>query len=276
MTEIPILIISLPDSERLKIVVGQLDELDLDYAVIEGINGNNLSYSQLRELVDYKSCYARLGYTISNGLIGCYLGHARAYEKLCSMDFDWALILEEDVEISNLDFDAMNNFKVLTNTEPAIVQLFTRSSRLIDKNSIVEISSGYYGFAFLPRLVGSGTAAYLINKEAVALAIKSSVVTGAPDWPPWSQGVKFYGVYPWMFHEEAQGSAITNNQITPYGYRLRRIQQILGIHYLIYRRTYKGLTEYYNVEIRPYLLYLRWKISGSKTFDDKVNSPQIL
>lgn len=276
MTEIPILIISLPDSKRLKLVVGQLDELELDYTLINSVNGKTLSLSELHKLVDYKSCNARLGYTISTGVVGCFLGHVRAYEKLHSMDFDWALILEEDVEILNLDFDAINSFQIMNYAEPAIVQLFTRSSSLIDKNSIVEISNGYYGFNFLPRLVGCGTAAYLINKQAVALAVKSSLVTGAPDWPPWSQGVKFYGVYPWMFHEEAQGSAITNNEITPSRYRLRRIQQILGFHYLIYRSTYKGLTEYYKEEIRPYFLYLRWKISGSKTFDDKVNSPQIL
>jgi hypothetical protein len=276
MSQIPIFIISLPNSTRVNSIKSQLKQLDLEFEVIRGVDGKQLKDSEILANVDKRSCFARLGYDISRGLIGCYLGHLLAYDAAKSKACEWTLILEEDVQIKALSFQAIEVFQKTLNHQPTVIQLFSRSNRLADKRTFVELIDNYFGFRFRPRLIGSGAAAYLINKKALCLATQSHSVSGAPDWPPWSQEVEFYGIYPWMFHEGPTGSEIPNNTITNYSYRLRRIQQILGIHYLIYRGSYKSFTDYYKEEIKPYFLYMRWKISGSKTLDDQINSLQIL
>jgi hypothetical protein len=276
MSQIPIFIISLPNSTRVNLIKTQLEQLNLEFEIIQGIDGKLLTESDVLASVNRKSCRARLGYEISKGLIGCYLGHLSAYETAKSKDCEWVLILEEDVQVKELSVKVIEEFQKILSDQPKIIQLFSRSSRLADKRTFVQLQQNYFGFRFRPRLVGNGAAAYLINKKALTLATQLPYVTGAPDWPPWSQEIEFYGIYPWMFHEGPTGSEIPNNKITNYKYKSRRIQQILGIHYLIYRGSYKSFTDYYKEEINPYLLHMRWKISGSKTLDDQINSLQIL
>jgi GR25 family glycosyltransferase involved in LPS biosynthesis len=276
MSQIPIFIISLPNSTRVDSIKSQLEQLGLKFEVVQGVDGKLMTESDIATNVDTNSCYARLGYEISTGLIGCYLGHLSVYEKAKSKDCEWVLVLEEDAQIKEFSMEVIQEFQDILSEQPAIIQLFSRSNRLADKRTFVRLRDNYFGFRFRPRLIGNGAAAYLINKKALYLATQSRTVKGAPDWPPWSQKVEFYGIYPWMFFEGPTGSEIPNNAIDTNRYRFRRVQQVLGIHYFVYRSSYTGFLGYFMEEIRPYFLYLRWKASGSKTFDKQLNSPQIL
>jgi GR25 family glycosyltransferase involved in LPS biosynthesis len=158
--------------------------LDLKFEVIQGIDGKLLTESDVLAHVNRKSCRAGLGYEISKGLIGCYLGHLSAYEEAKSKDSEWVLILEEDVQVKDFSLQVIEEFQNNLGGQPKIIQLFSRSNRLADKRTFVQLQQNHFGFRFRPRLVGNGAAAYLINKKALTLATQLPYVTGAPDWPP--------------------------------------------------------------------------------------------
>jgi glycosyl transferase family 25 len=265
-------------SKRSDHLITQLKNLNLAFTIITAVNGNDLEDEELQGKVDANGCYARLGYEISLSLIGCFLSHNSTYETIVKSKLPWALVLEDDATIVNIDFDILNELMTANNEKPTIIQLFSRSSRLIRKNTLRdhEGEKKYVSFEFHRRLVGSGASAYLVNLNAATLAMKERIVNGAPDWPPWALNVKFIGVFPWMFYEDSVGSTIPDNEIKSRTFKLRRALTLLGIHYLIYNKKYDSFSSYIKEEILPYLLYLYWKIKGSKFYSDAPNSPQIL
>jgi GR25 family glycosyltransferase involved in LPS biosynthesis len=266
------------NSQRSDKLLGQLQILNLPFTEISAINGAELQRRALANKIDSIGCYARLGYKISPGLIGCFLSHQSIYKIMVKDKISWALVLEEDVSIVNIDFEILNQLMSDNGAKPTIIQLFSRSSRLIKKGTLLKhgIEKKYVSFEFHRRLVGSGAAAYLINIEAAVLASKLEKVNGAPDWPPWSVNVKFFGVFPWMFYEDDAGSTIPNNKISRYAYFSRRVLMISGIHYFIFHKKYESITAYIKEEIIPYIFYLYWKLKGSKYYSEDLNSPQIL
>ena len=263
-------------SSRSLTLLRQLENLNIKYNIVDAIDGSSLGQDDLNKLVDFRSCQARLGYKISPNLIGCFLSHQKIYKMMAIHENNWALILEEDAKIDNFNKEVVVQLINKFSGNPTVIQLFSRSSRLIRKNSVNEVSNGFISFQFLPRIVGSGALAYLINKEAINLALKDNLVTSTPDWPPWIKKAKVLGVYPWMFKESDEGSLIRNNRISRHSYLFRRLLQITGIHYLIYHQEYKGFATYFSEELYPYYLYLIWKFRGSKTYEDLKDSPQVI
>lgn len=276
MSFIPIYIIEMPGSKRVELIKSQLRSLDLQFISQKAISGKNLTESEIEDLVDLKSCDARLGYRISPNLIGSGLSHREVYKKGLKSEFDWILILEEDVILKKFNRDIMEKAMNIAGNYPAIIQLFTRATRLVKMPPIYTDQNKDFIFEFNKRIVGSGAPAYLINRAAISLALSVSKLDGAPDWPPWAQKVKMLCIYPWIFNESNEGSTVSGlMRISRQKYLSRRIMQLLGIHYLKFNNQYAGLRSYLNEEITPYLLYLFWKINKSKYFFNDSNGPQI-
>jgi GR25 family glycosyltransferase involved in LPS biosynthesis len=276
MSFIPIYIIEMPGSKRVELIKSQLRSLDLQFISQEAIAGKNLADSEIEALVDLKSCDARLGHRISPNLIGSGLSHREVYKKGLKSEFDWILILEEDVILKKFNTDIIEKAMNIAGNHPTIIQLFTRATRLVKTPPIYIHQNKDFIFEFNKRIVGSGAPAYLINREAISLALGVSKLDGAPDWPPWAQKVKMFCIYPWIFNESNEGSTVSGlMRISRRKYLSRRFIQLLGIHYLKYHNQYAGLRSYLNEEIVPYFLYLFWKINKSKYFLNDSNGPQI-
>jgi hypothetical protein len=275
MQWLPIYIIKIPNSNRNPGLAKSLNTLGLKFQIQEAVVGNKLTSVQLVKNVNLRGCDARLGYKISKSLIGCGLSHRETYKKFLENGSDWALILEEDVIIEDFNFSELFQALEICNTTPTIIQLFTRSSRIMDEKSIVKLGSGTrIIFNFKPRLVGSGTSAYFINRLAAQKALIDKKLDGAPDWPRWAQGVSQKGIYPWMVCESEIGSTITLSSISHMSNLRRRLLQLTGIHYLTYFQEYSSPIAYFKEEISPYLLYLYWRLRGSHYYLNDVAGPQ--
>ena len=131
-------------------------------------------------------------------------------------------------------------------------------------------------FKFNKRLAGCGAPAYLINKSALKIALDAGELNGTPDWPSWGQKVSFFGIYPWLFQETGADTTVPMNLILPSQNFKRRISQILGIHYLLYKDEYKNFRSYLSEEIYPYLLFLIWRLRGSRYFKNDRDGIQII
>lgn len=81
------------DEKKREKIKQELEKYNLDYELIEAIDGNKLSEKELELLVkDYKKAY------LAKGEIGCALSHQLAYKKMQENKLHHALILEDDVE----------------------------------------------------------------------------------------------------------------------------------------------------------------------------------
>ena len=275
MQPFPIYIIKIPNSQRNPGLAESLNALNLKFQIQEAVVGNKLTSEQIFKNVNIRGCDARLGYRISKSLIGCGLSHRETYKKLLENGSEWALILEEDVVIEDLNFTEIYHALETCKSVPTIIQLFTRSTRLMDEKSIIKLGSGTrIVFNFKPRLVGSGAPAYFINRLAAQKALSNKKLDGAPDWPRWAQGVSQKGIYPWMVYETEIGSTITLSSTSRRDNFQRRLLQLTGIHYLIFLQEYSSPVAYFREEISPYLFYLYWRFRGSRYYLNDINGPQ--
>lgn len=269
-------VIQMPGSKRNPGLYDSLNSLKIDYQIQEAVVGKNLTEQEILEYVNLKSCDARLGYRISKELIGCGLSHKLIYTDALKKNYDWILVFEEDVQLINFNMHEIEEVTTASNLQPTVIQLFSRSSRIMKVNTIKHIAqSKRIIFDFEPRLIGFGASAYLINKPALVYAVQSELLDGPPDWPAWSSQIKFQGVYPWMVAETAVETTIPDNQIKKISYTKRRLLQITGLHYLRYRAEYSGIKDYLKVEIIPYLIYINWRITGSNYYLNDPGGPQI-
>jgi GR25 family glycosyltransferase involved in LPS biosynthesis len=153
MSFIPIYIIEMPGSKRVELIKSQLRLLDLQFTSQEAIVGKNLTQIEIEDLVDLKSCDARLGYRISPNLIGSGLSHREVYKKGLKSEFDWILILEEDVILKNFNRDIIDKAITFTGNYPTIIQLFTRATRLVRTPPIINCENKDFIFEFKKRKI---------------------------------------------------------------------------------------------------------------------------
>lgn len=277
MSFIPIFVIRMPHSERSFELLHNLKQMRLEFEIQDAVVGANLAESEILEKVSLRGCDARLGYRISRSLIGCGLSHREIYKKASKSSSSWILVLEEDAILKNFSQEQIREATKICGTEPTIIQLFSRGSRLMDTKSIISIGGGQrLLFDFRARLVGSGAAGYLINLSAIQLALGVTNLNGAPDWPDWAQNVRQRGIFPWMINESQEGSTISTLPLPYSKYLVRRLMQFSGIHFLYYFKEYPSFHSYFKEELFPYMLFILWRIRGSKFLYSDNQGPQVL
>ena len=277
MSFIPVYLIEMSGSKRAEIIKSQLKSLDIPFISQKAVSGKNLTREEIDNLVDLKSCDARLGYRISANLIGSGLSHREVYRKGFHSGANWILVLEEDVILKRFDKDIIEKTMSLSGGSPVIIQLFTRATRLVKMPPIYENDNKDFVFEFNKRIVGSGAPAYLINRAAMALALEVDKLNGAPDWPPWAQKVKMLCIYPWIFTESNEGSTVSGLISTSRAkYLFYRLTQLVGLHYFKYRKEYTDFKSYLSEEIVPYIWHVLWKVKGSTHFHSDKEGPQII
>lgn len=107
------LLINLAESkERLSKINCRLAELGLNFERIEAINGKLLS-QETKDLLTYPFNHfeskVRFTRELTDGEIGCFLSHRKCWERLLSSNENFALILEDDIEIADIAVKYMNN-----------------------------------------------------------------------------------------------------------------------------------------------------------------------
>ena len=76
--------------------------------------------------------------------------------------------------------------------------------------------------------------------------------------------------------ETGDGSTVPVGSISRAQNFGRRLSQLLGMHYLIYRAEYTNYREYFIEENLPYFLYLLWRVTGSKYYKNDKKGLQII
>ena len=88
--------------DRFDKVSSRLADLGIDFKRISAIDGSTLTDDLLKKITLPKNNKRKIGCPrdLLRGEIGCYLSHLKCWEELLKSDEKFALILEDDIEIS--------------------------------------------------------------------------------------------------------------------------------------------------------------------------------
>lgn len=92
------------NTERQSRITKILNDHSLNFSFVYGVDGQELKPKEVETVFDAEISKKRLGYALTKNEIACSLSHIKALKSFLEDDKqDYALILEDDIEISNLD-----------------------------------------------------------------------------------------------------------------------------------------------------------------------------
>ncbi len=145
--------------DRRRVIDGRLGELGLDHEFFPAADGAALTEDDLVNY-DRKARLGAFGCDLVPNELGCYLSHYRIYEKIVAEHIPRALILEDDVEVSD-DLPAILEALADAPADWELVRLSGLRARKGRK--ISEIAPGYSVVRLLD--VACGAQAYLLNRQ---------------------------------------------------------------------------------------------------------------
>lgn len=105
----PIWVLNLERSnERREFMETQLNKLNLEYEIIQAVDGLKLTDYELG-LYSKKEALRCSERELSLGEIGCILSHVRMWQRLITENYDDVMILEDDVLINEMLLHALRN-----------------------------------------------------------------------------------------------------------------------------------------------------------------------
>lgn len=218
----------------------QCRQLGLEAEFVPGIDARDMSDEELRQVCDERRSRVHCGRMLSKPEVACALGHIEMYRRMLAEGHEWALMLEDDASIA-------------PEVNQVILQLPTLPNRSIvtlrheDAGALVCWPSLSRNRP-LRRLVAVpyGSSAYLIHRDAAALAVADSEAYGVecvPDWPlRWAGRVHWYVSIRDLSPHAANPSSLVSirknlvDYVSPYGDgglgpRLQWARQLRAIGY---------------------------------------------
>jgi len=187
-----IFVINLKRSQgRRQRIEKHLKKLNLDYELFEAIDGYKLTEDQIKSYVDPHSKYSNAFIKpteYSDGFvspfkpaeIGCFLSHYRIYEKICNDKLEYALILEDDIDMSDHLPNILSEIEEKHIKQGEIISLFANFlsnselytySNLNNDYSIIKPSS----IKLSAGTTLSGTVAYIITYATACKFVKELI-----------------------------------------------------------------------------------------------------
>ncbi len=100
-------------TKRLIQTTERLSAVNLTFKRIDAIDGNNLTDKQKYLHYNPQLNKQKYHYALSNGQIGCYLSHRKAWQKIVDEKLKYAIVLEDDFYIDEPIHDAIKNIEQL-------------------------------------------------------------------------------------------------------------------------------------------------------------------
>lgn len=211
------LVINLDDSkDRWASMEKRLASLNIFATRISAVDGRKKNDSEIKSLLypldyEYRYLFPRL---LSKAEIGCFLSHRKCWQELVESDEEWALIMEDDLIISDRAEIYMKDLSWLPDNIK-ICQLSTHEPNWklwIKKETIKLFNTDEI---ILPLDKAHGTQCYVISKDAALSALKYSERLLAPVddflFSPYFEMNKLYGTYriqPTVVTQKQEGSVI--------------------------------------------------------------------
>lgn len=139
MNNISVYVVSLENSTRRKSIIEQFNKLEIQFEFIDAVNGRLLP-KDVVDSINNQYVQSRYRRQIGLGEIGCTLSHQNIYQAIVDSSVDYAVIFEDDIQLSD-------------NISAVIEYFKSRSVSLGDKN--LYILGGQEGLSSQDMLVRS-------------------------------------------------------------------------------------------------------------------------
>lgn len=143
-------------TERRKCIEQQLSLLNLEYEIVEAVDGSQLSYTDIMKET------RPLNYALSCGEVGCALSHINIYKKIVSEGIPMALVLEDDALIDHITVEAMSEIEERNISFPTVT-LLTEGPKYIDKPLHKSDKKKHFIYEVLEATCSHG---YVLNNSA--------------------------------------------------------------------------------------------------------------
>ena len=154
----------------------------LSFTRIRAIDGKTLTRERIQSLLPplYSGLKVDFLGQLIDSEVGCFLSHRKCWQALIDSAEQWALIMEDDIELSSEAVSYMRNESWIPDGV-SIVQLhvFRNYPKILSHKIAKPLDSGRKLIRQY-RPAPMGCQAYLINREAAALAIELSKKIPAP------------------------------------------------------------------------------------------------
>lgn len=158
--------------DRLANAVKNLNRVGLSFERISAVDGTKLDMKNIdsfavREAVEKNSW-------ITQAVIGCAISHYLAYDKFIASGGEWALILEDDVELLDGAVDVLNKAIEVASKTDIFSFFFANEEKVFSNVGKIDVCQGHYFYPALTLWSGYSAGAYLIHRD-LAIRLRAYV-----------------------------------------------------------------------------------------------------
>ncbi len=176
----PIFVVNrLKDKDRFEYTKKMLDVFGVEYQFIEAVEGEDIPEDELSKIYSEEKAIKYIGRGMSKGEIGCCMSHIKIYRIICQQQIPHAVILEDDMSISEDILPFLENLTALS-TNWNVINL---SKQIISPKIKWNIKTWTIHKNYtvgLPYGAVSSTGCYVITKEFAQYCIDNIFPIYAP------------------------------------------------------------------------------------------------
>lgn len=110
MNNISVYVVSLNNSTRRKSITEHFNELGIRFEFLDAVDGRLLP-KDVVDVINHKNVQSRYRRKIGLGEIGCTLSHQKIYQSIAESSVDYAIIFEDDIQLSKEILVVIEYFK---------------------------------------------------------------------------------------------------------------------------------------------------------------------
>ena len=227
-----VFIINLKEStDRRQSMIEEMKKTNLQYEFFDAVNGKDIK--NIEDVYDHNYAVTKVGSPLNLGEIGCCMSHLLIYKKMIDENIGRALILEDDIIISE-KIDEIIKEILEFNLQNTIVLLGQSSKKLKRKIYKTKLDVGYT----LSKLFNSGYGAYgyiIDNKAAEKLYHFNYPVKYASDmWHVFWKFIDIYVLEPYLIDYKRDGYSVIDSY-SKRTYDLKKTDR--SIFYIFFRKS---------------------------------------
>jgi len=182
-------------TDRLIACAEQLEAYNLPFERIEAVNGDSLNAAAINELYNFAdSSYHK---HLTNGELGCYLSHVRAWQKIVDEQLDYAVILEDDILLQD---DIQQGLEAIKDIQQPwdLIKLAEEPAK---RKAVHQIQAGAFSLITYNK-VPSRTCAQVVSLSGAKKLLATSIHINRPIdielqyW--WESQLSVFGLKPYV------------------------------------------------------------------------------
>ncbi len=169
------------DTDRRAFITEQLNHLGLKFSFFDAVDCRQGIPDQYQYRCDHTLAYQRMGRKMLNGEWGAALSHALVYEKIVAEQIQHAIILEDDVVLSD-DFKQLVTTDELQRTQAGLILLYAAMTWYTPRWLRPQRIADYRLYRPTHRICSCITY-YLDLPMATRLKQATQTISHVADWP---------------------------------------------------------------------------------------------